>query len=290
MPETTGPASQASRGRDDSLVTRIQPPHGLWRSLELREAWGARELLLFFVWRDIKVRYKQTAFGAAWAVIPPVMTIVVFSIFLGSFAKVPSDGIPYPLFAASALIPWTYFANALSQAALSLVVTPDLIAKIYFPRMLVPAAAVVAGLIDLAISFLVLLCLGIYYGIVPGIEVLALFPLVLLAAVSALGAGLWLAALNVQYRDVRYALPFIVQFWLFATPVVFPSSLLPEPWRTLLGLNPMAGVVEGFRWAFAGANTAPGSTILISVVTALVILVTGTVYFKRVEDRFADVV
>jgi lipopolysaccharide transport system permease protein len=278
---------------DDALTTttvRIEPPRGLWRSLGLREAWAARELLLLLAWRDIQVRYKQTVLGGAWALIQPLLTMVVFSVFFGSLAKVPSDGIPYPLFAAAALVPWTYFSNALSQSALSLVATPDLIAKIYFPRLLVPAAAVLAGLLDFAIAFVVLLVMAVAYGEPPGPEALLVVPLLALAVTTVLGCGFWLAALNVQYRDVRYALPFLVQLWLFITPIAYPSSLIDEPWQTLFGINPMAGVVEGFRWALTGADTAPGPMVLVSAVTAVVLLVTGVLYFKRVEDRFADVV
>jgi lipopolysaccharide transport system permease protein len=271
-------------------TVRIEPARGLWRSLGLREAWTARELLLLLAWRDIRVRYKQTVFGAAWALIQPLLTMVVFSIFFGRLAKVPSDGIPYPLFAAAALVPWTYFSNALSQSSMSLVATPDLITKIYFPRVLIPCSAVLAGLLDFAIAFVVLVVMALAYGEHPGAEVLVVVPLLALTVVTVVGVGLWLAALNVQYRDVRYALPFVVQLWLFVTPIAYPSSLLDEPWQTLFGLNPMAGVVEGFRWALTGADTAPGPMVIVSAVTALVLLVTGLLYFKRVEDRFADVV
>jgi lipopolysaccharide transport system permease protein len=218
------------------------------------------------------------------------MTMVVFSVFFGRLAKIPSDGIPYPLFSAAALIPWMYFSNAINQSALSLITTPDLISKIYFPRLLIPFSPVLAGVLDFLIAFLVLIGMGLYYGVTVGIEALVIIPLLGLAMVTATGVGLWLAALNVQYRDVRYALPFILQIWLFATPIAFPSSLLSEPWRTLFGLNPMAGVVEGFRWALTGADTAPGPMVLVSVVAAVVLLVSGLVYFKRVEERFADVV
>jgi lipopolysaccharide transport system permease protein len=270
-------------------VTVIHPPGG-WVPLQFRELWEYRELLFFFVWRDIKVRYKQTALGAAWAVIQPFFTMVVFSIFFGRLAKVPSEGLPYPAFAYTALVPWTYFATALTQSSNSLVEHSRLITKVYFPRVLVPTAAIVAGLVDLAIAFVVLLAILIYYGIAPTVAVLALPCFVLLAAATALGVGLWLSALNVRYRDVRYTIPFLIQFWLFATPVAYPSSLVPERWRPLYGLNPMAGVVDGFRWALLGKPSAPGPLLAVSVLTVVVLLVGGLFYFRRMERTFADVV
>lgn len=270
-------------------VTVIRPSAG-WTPLRLRELWEYRELLYFFVWRDIKVRYKQTALGAAWAVIQPFFTMVVFSIFFGRLARIPSEGLPYPVFAYTALVPWTYFATALTQASNSLVEHSRLITKVYFPRVLVPAASVFAGLLDFAIAFVVLLGILLYYGITPTAAVLTLPLFVLLASATALGVGFWLSALNVQYRDVRYTIPFLIQFWLFATPVAYPSSLVPERWRPLYGLNPMAGVVEGFRWALLGKPDAPGPLLAVSVLTVAVLFLGGLLYFRRMERTFADVV
>jgi lipopolysaccharide transport system permease protein len=270
-------------------VTVIRPSVG-WAPLRLRDLWTYRELLYFFVWRDLKVRYKQTALGAAWAIIQPFFTMVVFSIFFGRLAKVPSDGLPYPVFAYAALVPWTYFATALTQSSNSLVEHSRLITKVYFPRVLVPAAAVVAGLVDLAIAFIVLLAMLFYYHITPTAAVLTLPLFVLLAAATALGTGLWLSALNVRYRDVRYTIPFLVQFWLFATPVAYPSSLLPERWHLFYGLNPMAGVVDGFRWALLGKAEPPGPLLAVSIATAAALVIGGLFYFRRMERAFADVV
>jgi lipopolysaccharide transport system permease protein len=270
-------------------VLRIAPSRG-WVSLKLGELWEYRELLYFLTWRDVKVRYKQTLLGAAWAIIQPFCTMVVFSLFFGRLAGMPSDGIPYPIFAFAGLVPWTFFANGLSQSSNSLVGSSNLITKVYFPRLVIPISAVVSGLIDFVIAFAVLLGMMLYYGIMPTINILYLPLFLLLAFVTALGVGLWLSALNVEYRDVRYVLPFIVQFWMFATPIAYPSTLLRQPWRTLYGLNPMVGVIEGFRWALLGTDTAPGRMILVSSLAALLILISGAFYFRRVEKTFADVV
>jgi lipopolysaccharide transport system permease protein len=267
----------------------IRPSVG-WVSLDIKELWAYQELLYFLIWRDIKVRYKQTVLGAAWAIIQPVCTMVVFSLFFGKLAKVPSDGIPYPIFAYTALVPWSFFANGLNHASNSMVGSASLITKVYFPRLIVPLATVFSGVVDFILAFLVLLGMILYYGIVPTANVIWLPLFLLLALITALGVGLWLAALNVHYRDVRYVVPFITQLWLFATPIAYPSSLLPEPWRTLYGLNPMVGVVEGFRWALVGAKTAPGPIVIVSSLTALLILVSGAFYFRRMEKTFADVV
>lgn len=272
-----------------AVVTTIRPSHG-WRAVDLHEIWTYRELLYFLVWRDIKVRYKQTALGASWAVIQPFFTMVIFSLFFGRLAGVPSDDVPYPIFSFAALVPWTFFANGLTMSANSLVGSQELIRKVYFPRLTIPAATVLAGLVDFAIAFVVLCGMMLFYGIVPGPAVLWTLPLLLLALVTALGTGLWLSALNVQYRDVRYAVPFLAQIWLFATPIAYPSSLLDEPWRTLYALNPMVGVVEGFRWALLGTETAPGPMILVSSLAALLLLVGGMFYFRRMERTFADIV
>jgi lipopolysaccharide transport system permease protein len=268
---------------------RIQPSRG-WVSLGLRELWAYRELLYFLVWRDIKVRYKQTALGAAWAIIQPFFTMVIFSLFFGRLAGVPSDGIPYPIFSYTALVPWTFFANGLNQSVTGMVQHANLIKKVYFPRLAIPIARVLAGVVDFSLAFLVLLGMMAFYGIAPTANVLWLPVFLLLALITSLGVGLWLSAVNVQFRDVGYTVPFIVQFWLFATPIAYPSSLLDEPWRTLYGVNPMAGVVEGFRWALLGTVDAPKPIILVSAVVAVALLVSGTFYFRRMERTFADVV
>ncbi|MEW5930330.1 MAG: ABC transporter permease [Gemmatimonadota bacterium] len=261
-----------------------------WSMPDLRELWRYRELLYFLVWRDVKVRYKQTALGAAWAILQPFATMVVFSLFFGRLAGIPSDGVPYPAFAYAALVPWTFFANGLTLATQSLVQGQNLLRKVYFPRLAVPLAAVLSGLVDFALAFAVLVGMLLFYGIAPGARVVWVPPMLLLALATSLGVGLWLSALNVRFRDVGYVLPFVVQFWLFATPVAYPSSLLEEPWRTLYGLNPMVGVVEGFRWALLGTDTAPGGALLVSAAAAAALLVSGALYFRRMERTFADVV
>ena len=268
--------------------TRREPSKG-WVWPKLRELWEYRELLFFFAWRDIKVRYKQTVMGALWAIIQPFFTMVIFSLFFGRLANVPSDGVPYPIFSFTALVPWTFFANALAQASNSLVFNANMIKKIYFPRLALPIATVLSGIIDFALAFLVLLGIMFYYGFVPTANILWLPFFVLLALVTSIGVSLWLAAMNVQFRDVRYTIPFLTQVWLFVTPIAYPSSLLPEAWRTVYGLNPMAGVVEGFRWALLGTDTAPGKMILVSTLVALTLLISGAFYFRRMEQSFADV-
>jgi lipopolysaccharide transport system permease protein len=273
----------------DSHVIVVKPSKG-WISLKLKELWEYRELLYFMAWRDIKVRYKQTVLGAAWAIIQPFFTMVVFSIFFGKLARVPSDDLPYPIFAYAALVPWTFFANGLNQASNSLVGSANLIKKVYFPRLVVPISSVISGVVDFVLAFAVLLGMMLFYGILPTVNILWLPLFVLLIFVTALGVGFWLSALNVQFRDVRYTVPFLTQFWLFATPIAYPSSLLSEPWRTLYGINPMVGVVEGFRWALLGTDTAPGAIILVSSMVALALLVGGAFYFRRLERSFADVV
>lgn len=280
-------ASAHNEHAGDATIIRIEPSKG-WVSLKLSELWAYRELVYFLVWRDIKVRYKQTALGAAWAVIQPLLTMLVFSIFFGRLAKMPSDGVPYPIFTFAALVPWTLFANGLTQSANSLVGSANLITKVYFPRLAIPIASVSAAVVDFALALLVLLAMMLYYGIVPTHKVLWLPLFLLLTIVTTLGVGLWFSALNVQYRDVRYVVPFTVQFWLFATPIAYPSSLLPEPWRMLYALNPMVGVVEGFRWALLDTQTAPGPMIAASSAAALLILIGGAFYFRRMEKTFAD--
>ncbi len=269
--------------------TIIEPGRGPV-PLKLYEVWQYRELLYFLTWRDIKVRYKQTVLGAAWAIIQPFFTMVVFSLFFGKLAGVPSDGMPYPIFSYAALVPWTFFAYGLNQSANSLVSSANLLQKVYFPRLVIPISSIISGAVDFLLAFTILLLMMLFYRIVPTLNVLWLPLLLLLTMVTALWVGLWLSVLNVEYRDIRYAVPFITQFWLFATPIAYPSSLLPEPWRTLYGINPMAGVVEGFRWALLGAETAPGPIIIVSSLVSVAILVGGAFYFRRMEKTFADVV
>ncbi len=252
--------------------------------------WAYRELLYFLVWRDLKVRYKQTVLGVAWAVLQPLATTLVFTIFLGRLAGMPSDGVPYPLFAYTAMLPWQLFAHALTESSNSLVANERLITKVYFPRLVIPLATILAGLVDFVIAFMVVIGLMAWYGVAPGLSVLAVPLFVGLAVLTALAVGLWLSALNVQYRDVRYTLGFLVQIWLFATPVAYPSTLVPERWRALYGLNPMAGVVEGFRWALLGHGQAPGAMLVVSTAVTVVVLIAGLWYFKRMERTFADVV
>jgi len=270
-------------------ATVIKPSKG-WVSLRLSDIWEYHELLYFLTWRDVKVRYKQTALGALWAIIQPFFTMIVFSLFFGRLAKIPSDGVPYPLFAYAALVPWAFFANGLSQSSNSLVGSANLITKVYFPRIIIPISSILSGLIDFAIAFLVFICMSLYYGIYPTLAVVLLPFFLLLGLITALGVGLWLSALNVRFRDVRYIIPFLTQFWLFATPIAYPSSLLSEPWRTLYGINPMVGVVEGFRWALLGVDTAPGAIVFVSALAAIGLLVSGVFYFKRVEKFFADII
>ena len=282
--------SQLTRRTPHSTpVTVIQPSRG-WVSLRLRELWEYRELLNFLTWREVKVRYKQTAMGAAWAIIQPLFTMLIFSLFFGKLAKIPSDGIPYPLFCIAGLVPWTFFANGLSQASSSLVTSSNLISKVYFPRLTLPISAVLSGAVDLVISSVLLVGMMIYYRQVLTLRCVYLPLFCLLAFVSALGVSLWLSALNVEYRDVRYVIPFLSQLWMFATPIAYPSSLLHEPWRAVYGVNPMVGVVEGFRWALVGADTAPGPMIIASSCAALLLLIGGAFYFRRMESTFADVV
>lgn len=268
---------------------RIQPTRG-WTSLKLMDVWEYRELVAIFVWRDLKVRYRQTVIGVLWAIIQPLLTMVIFSVFFGRLAGVPSDGIPYPIFSYAALVPWTFFANSMNQASNSLVNNPEMIKKIYFPRLTMPLAATLAGLVDFALAFIVLLGMMLFYGYIPTINTLWLPVFILIAMMTALGVGLWLGAMNVKFRDVRYMIPFITQAWLFATPVAYPSSLLSEPWRILYGLNPMVGVVEGFRWALLGTDTAPGPMAAVSFIVASLLLISGIFYFRRTEKTFADVI
>jgi lipopolysaccharide transport system permease protein len=270
-------------------VITIRPPKG-WAPLDLRELARAHELLYFLVLRNLKLRYKQTLLGAAWAVLQPVLTMAVFTLVFGRLARLSSDGLPYPVFALAALVPWTYFANALTQAGNSLVDQHQLLTKVYFPRLLLPLAAVIAGLVDLAIAFALLLLVLAWYGMVPSIRLLAAPLLTLVALASALAPGIWLAALNVRYRDIRYVIPFLVQIWLFATPVAYSSSLVPERWRALYGLNPMVGVVDGFRWMIHPGDRPLGAEFGVSVASIVILLAAGLYVFRRMERSFADVV
>lgn len=280
---TVAPATSAAQP-----AVRIQASRGRV-PLRLGEMWAYRELLYFLVWRDVKVRYKQTALGAAWAIIQPFLTMVVFSVFFGRLAKIPSDGIPYPLFAFSALVPWTFFANGLNQASNSLVGSAALVKKVYFPRLVIPLASVLSGAVDFVLALLVLGGMMAWYGFVPSVQLVFLPLFVLLALMAALAVGLWLSALNVEFRDVRYTVPFLTQMWLFVTPIAYPSSLLSEPWRTLYGLNPMAGVVEGFRWSLLQSGGRPGGMIIASSIATVALLIGGAFYFRRMERTFADV-
>jgi lipopolysaccharide transport system permease protein len=273
----------------NSSVVRIRPTVTGFH-IKLGELWEYRELLYFLVWRDLKVRYKQTVLGAAWAVIQPLFLMLVFTVVFGRLMKVPSDGLPYSLFAYTALLPWQLFARALTESSNSLVANEKLITKVYFPRLIIPFSAVLAGMVDFGFSFIVLLGMMVYYGIVPTSAFWTLPFFVLLAVTTALSVGLWCSALNVQYRDVRYTIPFITQLWLFMSPVAYPSSLVPETWRLLYGLNPMAGVVEGFRWALLGKAEGPGPMLVVSVLVVSLLCLGGLFYFRRMEETFADVV
>jgi lipopolysaccharide transport system permease protein len=273
-------------------VVRIAPPNRWW-VLPFGELWEYRELLYFLVWRELKVRYKQTVVGAAWAVLQPFLTMLIFSLFFGALAHIPSSGLPYPVFYYSALLPWMYFSASLQNATNKIVENQNVITKVYFPRLALPISAVISGLVDFAISFLMFVAIMIYYHIRPTWTIL-LFPVFLLLAVlTALGVGLWLSALNAIYRDVRYVVPFLVQFWMFASPVVYPSSLVSAKWPKwawLYGLNPMVGVIEGFRWSLTGIGNPPGRMLLASSAAVLLVLVGGLMYFQKMEATIADVV
>jgi lipopolysaccharide transport system permease protein len=281
--EKTEPAQSETR------KVIIRPTTG-WAALNLRDLWIYRELVYFMTWRDLKVRYKQTLLGAAWAILQPFLTMVVFSIFFGNLAKVPSDGVPYPIFSYTALIPWTLFSKALQDASRSLVNSSHMITKVYFPRMILPLASVLAGIVDFLIAFVVLLGMMVFYHVVPTVNIWTIPLFLLLALVTATGVSLWLSALNVLYRDINYVLPFLTQFWMYITPIAYPTSMVPEKWRLLYAVNPMTGVVEGFRWALLGSGQAPGMMTVISTAVAIVLLISGMFYFKRMERLFADMV
>ena len=270
-------------------VLVIQPSR-VWFRLDLAALWQYRELLYFLVWRDLKVRYKQTAIGATWAILQPLMTMVIFTVIFGHFAKIPSDGLPYPIFAYTGLLPWTYFASALNRSSSSVVAEAHLISKVYFPRAVLPLAGTVSGIIDFAVAFVLLLGMMIWYGIMPAWGLLALPLFLLLALATALAVGLWCSALNVRYRDVGYTIPFLTQCWMYASPVAYPVSLVPENWRFFYSLNPMAGVIEGFRWALLGKQGPDFGVMAVSAVVVVVLLVGGLVFFRRMENTFVDVV
>lgn len=276
--------------RSEPATIYIKPSSGL-AALNLRDLWVYRELVFFMIWRDIKVRYKQTLLGAAWAVIQPVMTMLVFNFLFGTVAKVPTDGIPYPIFSYTALLPWGLFVTALNQASRSLTSNNNMITKVYFPRLVLPVASVLAGLVDFAIAFVILIGMMWYFDVTPTLSVIWTLPLFLvLAILTALGVALWLSAINVKYRDVNYALPFLTQFWLFITPVAYSAQIISEKWQLVYSLNPMAGVVNGFRWALLGAGDGPDAALWVSVAISLVVLVSGLFYFRNMERTFADTI
>src|SRR5258707_10618627 len=270
-----------------SSTIRIEPPSSFFE-LRLREVWAYRELLYFFIWRDVKIRYKQTAIGVLWVVLQPVLTMLVFTLFFGRLAKLPSQGLPYPVFYFAALVPWTYFSYALQMTTNIVVDSQAIITKVYFPRLILPISAALSGLVDFGIGFVVLAIFTVAYGIRPTLAALWLPALLALAFFTALGVGLWLSALNALYRDVRYVIPFLIQFWMFASPVAYPSTLVPQRWRWLYGLNPMAGVIDGFRWAITGHGQPPGSAMLASAVMVGLVLVGGLFFFQRMETAIAD--
>jgi lipopolysaccharide transport system permease protein len=274
--------------KQDSAIV-IQPGGGLFH-LELKSIWQYRELLYFLIWRDVKVRYKQTAIGAGWAIFQPLITMMIFTVIFGTFAKIPSDGLPYPIFAFAALLPWNYFAQAIGRSSVSLVGSANLISKVYFPRLIIPLSAAVAPLVDFAVAFVILLAMMAWFGIAPTWGVLAMPLFLLLAFATAVAVGLWLSALDVRYRDVGYTIPFVVQIWMYLSPVAYPVSLMPESWRLLYSLNPMAGVIEGFRWALLGKGNPDFGVMTASTVMVMALLLGGIVYFRQMERTFADVV
>lgn len=290
VPNTNTPTTVLPEGPTSRVLqrTRIAATTG-WASLKLHDLWEFREIIYLLILRDIKVRYKQTALGALWAIIQPFMTMVVFSVFFGRLAKISSDGLPYPIFAFCALVPWTFFANALTHASESVVSSGDVLKKIYFPRLIIPLASIGAGVVDFAVAFLILLGMMMFYGIMPSARLLLLPPLLLLAAVTALGVGFWLSATNVKYRDIRYTIPFVTQLWMFASPIAYPTSLLSESWQLIYSINPMVGVIEGFRWALLGVEAPPMVPLIVSVLIAITVFVSGAFYFRRLERTFVDV-
>jgi lipopolysaccharide transport system permease protein len=288
MTYSTPSSDEPSTGDIPVPTLKIRPPKK-WVPINFSELWQYRELLYSFVARDVKIRYKQTVLGFLWAIIQPLFLMVVFTLFFGNLANVPSDGIPYPLFSFAALIPWTLFAEGLTRSTTSMVSNAGIMTKVYFPRLIMPVSGILSPLVDFAIAFVILILMMAYYGFVPTIAVVLLPAFILLALLTSLAVGLWLSALNVKYRDFQYTIPFLLQLWLFASPVVYPSSLIPAQFQLLYGLNPMAGVIEGFRWALLG-TTPPGGMILVSTGVVILLLIGGLFYFKRMEQYFADVV
>jgi lipopolysaccharide transport system permease protein len=274
---------------EEEVPTLIIRPPRKWVPIDFKEIWAYRELLYFFTWRDVKIRYKQTGLGFAWAIIQPLFTMIIFSVIFGGFAQIPSDGIPYPLFSYAALLPWTLFAEGMTRSTTSMVTNAPIMTKVYFPRLIMPISGIMSPLVDFCIAFLILIAMMFFYGFMPTLNVVFLPLFLLLAIGTSLGVGLWLSALNVQYRDFQYTVPFLIQVWMYASPVVYPASMLPEKFRVLYGLNPMAGVIEGFRWALLG-STPPSAMILVSVGVVVVLLVSGLFYFKKMEQYFADLV
>jgi lipopolysaccharide transport system permease protein len=282
-------AEQIAARAASRITVRIEPPSG-WVELRLSEVWAYHELLYFLVWRDVKIRYKQTAIGVLWVILQPLLTMLVFTLFFGKLAKLPSQGLPYPVFYFAAVVPWMYFSTALLACTNVVVENQRLITKVYFPRLILPISAVLSGLVDFCIGFVVLVIFTLAYGLRPGIAAVLLPVLVLLAVFTALGVGLWLSALNALYRDVKYVIPFVVQFWMLASPVAYPSSLVPAKWRWLYGLNPMAGVIDGFRWALTGHGQPPGILLAASSAAVILLVFSGLIYYHAVEGTIADVV
>ncbi len=272
-----------------SVPTLVIRPPRKWVPVDLHELWAYRELLAAFTMRDVKLRYKQTGLGIAWALLQPLLTMVIFTIFFGGLAKIPSNGVPYPLFVLAALLPWTLFAEGLTRSTNTMVTNSTIMTKVYFPRLIMPLSSVISPLVDFAVSFIVLLAMMVYYGYAPTVNIVFLPLFLLLALATSLGVGLWLSALNVKYRDFQYTVPFLIQIWMFASPVVYASSIVPESLRVWYGLNPMTGVIEGFRWALLG-NGTPSAMVLVSVVMVLIILISGMFYFRRMEQYYADIV
>ncbi|MFA6362456.1 ABC transporter permease [Methanoregula sp.] len=275
--------------QESTVPTLIIRPPRKWVPVDLHELWAYRELVTSFTLRDIKLRYKQTGLGIAWAVLQPLLTMVIFTVFFGGLAKIPSDGVPYPLFVLAALLPWTLFAEGLTRSTTSMVTNANIMTKVYFPRLIMPLSSIISPLVDFAVSFIILIAMMVYYGYAPTLNIIFLPLFLLLALATSLGVGLWLSALNVKYRDFQYTVPFLIQIGMFASPVVYASSLVPESLRVWYGLNPMAGVIEGFRWALLGSGT-PSAMVLVSVGMVIVLLVSGMFYFRRMEQYYADIV
>lgn len=293
-PTPTFTSAGLGRRRSDHLsaetpTTVIRRTTG-WARLDLRDLWSYRELVFFLAWRDVSVRYKQTILGITWVILQPLLLMAMFTFIFGMLVRVPSDGLPYPLFVFAGLLPWQFFAHSLMEAGTSVVANERLITKVYFPRLVIPLASVIAGTADLVVALALLVPLMIFYQSIPGMAILALPLFLLMTVATALGVGLWLAALNVRFRDVRYTLPFLTQLWFLATPVIYPSSVVPEPWRQFLGLNPMAGVIEGFRWSLLGAKQPSTDLLIVSAVASFLLVVTGLFYFRRMERGFADII